>query len=92
MIRVRFLASFDDALGELTALERKRADRAVKQLLDYFDGGPKPLGLGLRKLRDPYWEVRASLARRIIFSLQDELATFILVGSHDEIGRFLKRR
>ena len=92
MIRVRFLRSFDETLRALPAPERKRTHRAVSLLLDYFNGGSKPLGLGLRKLREPYWEVRTSLARRIIFSLRDELATFVLVGSQDEIERFPKRR
>ena len=91
MIRVRYLRSFDDSLAALDDKSRKKAIGAVRRLLDYFAGGAKPLGLGLRKLRDPYWEIRVSLERRVIFSLGNDLAVFILAGNHDEIRRCLDR-
>lgn len=92
MIRVRFLRSFDESLNELAPRERKKARSSVARLLDYFDGGPKPLGLGLRKLQGGFWEVRAGLDRRILFMLEGDLATFVIAGSHDEIGRRLRSR
>lgn len=70
---------------------RRRVVRAVEALLAYFDGGAKPLGLGLRKLRDPYWEVRAGLEVRVLFSLVSDTATFILAGNHDDIRRAIRR-
>jgi len=91
VIKVRFLRSFDESLAYLPERERVKARKAVHRLLDYFQGGPKPIGMGLRKLRSPYWEVRASLACRVVFALERELATFILVGSHDEVRRVLAR-
>lgn len=92
MIRVRYLRSFDDSLAALDGKNRSKAQEAVARLLDYFAGGPKPIGLGLRKLRPPYWEIRAGLERRVIFSLERDSATFILAGGHDEIRRRLTRR
>jgi hypothetical protein len=44
----------------------------------------------LRKLRAPYWEIRAGLDRRVVFALENDLATFIAVGTHDEVRRLLK--
>lgn len=90
MIRVRFLRTFDESLDGLHAKERKKAQASVERLLDYFDGGPKPLGLGLRKLQGPFWEVRCGLERRILFTLEGDLATFVVAGSHDEIRRRLR--
>jgi mRNA-degrading endonuclease RelE of RelBE toxin-antitoxin system len=91
VIRVRFLRSFDDSLAALPGAQQDGVKAALRSLLDYFDGGPKPLGLGLRQWRKLYWEIRASLGRRVIFSLEGGLATFILVGSHDEVRRRLER-
>ncbi len=90
-MRYRFERSFDDSLTALENKSRSKARRAVARLLDYFDGGPRPQGLGLRQLSKPYWEARIDLDRRIVFSLEKDLATFILVGNHDEVRRFLGR-
>jgi mRNA-degrading endonuclease RelE of RelBE toxin-antitoxin system len=87
MIRVRFLRSFDDTLGGLENTERKKTVEALDKLLDYFSGGPKPLGLGLRKLKGSYWEIRAGLKVRVLFLLEKDLATFVLAGSHEDIRR-----
>jgi len=92
MIRVRFLRSFDESLSPIAPKERKKAQASVERLLDYFDGGPKPMGLGLRKLQGNFWEVRAGLDRRVLFMLEGDLATFVLAGDHDEIRRRLRSR
>ena len=91
MIRVVFLRRFDRSMSCLSVDERAQARRALERLLDYFSGGPKPIGLGLRKLHGAFWELRLSLAYRIVFQLERDLATFVLVGDHDEIRRFLSR-
>ena len=91
MIRVVFLRRFDRALARLPAGERAQAIKAIERLLDHFNGGPKPIGLGLRKLRGSFWEIRLSLADRIVFLLERDVATFAFVGKHDEIARFIRR-
>lgn len=91
MIRVRFLRSFDESLDAFSPKDKRKAQACVDRLLDYFDGGPKPLGLGLRKLQGRYWEVRAGLDRRILFTLEGDLAVFVIAGDHDEIRRKLGR-
>jgi mRNA-degrading endonuclease RelE of RelBE toxin-antitoxin system len=87
MIQVRFLKSFDDTLSALELGERKKAVEAVEKLLDYFSGAPRPLGLGLRKLRSNYWEIRLGLKVRVLFILDKDLATFVIVGNHESIQR-----
>lgn len=90
MIQVRFLRSFDDTLASLPAKRRTGVEAAVKRLLEYFDGAPKPLGIGLRKLHGAWWEIRAGLDLRVLFTLQGGLATFFMVGSHDDIARRIR--
>jgi mRNA-degrading endonuclease RelE of RelBE toxin-antitoxin system len=89
VIRVRLLRSFEDDLNSLPDKDAAKARAAVERLTEYFDGGPRPLGLGLRKLKGEYWEIRAGLNNRVLFSLSGDLATFVLVGNHDEIRRRL---
>ncbi|OGR96428.1 MAG: hypothetical protein A2V88_09380 [Elusimicrobia bacterium RBG_16_66_12] len=91
MIRVVFLRRFDRSMARLPAGERAQALQALERLLSHFNGGPRPIGLGLRKLRGAFWEIRLSLANRIVFLLERDVATFVLVGDHDEIRRLLRR-
>lgn len=90
-MRVRYLRSFDASFKELHARDRVLAAAAISRLLDYFAGKPRPLGIGLRKLKGSYWEIRASLDQRALFLLEDDLVTFVIVGNHDEIRRRLRR-
>lgn len=91
MIRVVFLRGFDRSMAGLPAKESAQARQALERLLDYFNGGPKPTGLGLRKLRGSFWEIRLSLSKRIVFQLERDVAVFVVVGDHDDIRRFLRR-
>jgi len=52
--------------------------------------GMIPHGMGLRKLKDPYYEFRSGLGIRVVFRRQADLTEFVLVGNHDDIKRFLK--
>jgi mRNA-degrading endonuclease RelE of RelBE toxin-antitoxin system len=87
VIQVRYLRTFDENMKALQPKDRQKAIRAISRLLDYFSEGPKPAGLGLRKLRGDYWEIRCSLEKRILFLLENNILTFIIAGSHDEIRR-----
>lgn len=46
-------------------------------------------GIGLKKLEKTFWEIRVNIHLKIIFEWQEDLIKFLLVGSHDEINRFL---
>lgn len=91
MIRVVFLRSFDRSMASLPSKESAQARQALERLLDYFNGGPKPIGLGLRKLRGAFWEIRLSLSKRVVFLLERDVAVFVVVGDHGDLRRFLKR-
>lgn len=70
----------------------KAIHEAVSALLECFEGGIRPpMGLGLKKLRPPLWEIRSSLQDRIIFAWKKDLVTFLVAGDHQDIKRFLKR-
>ena len=47
-------------------------------------------GLGLKRLRGNFWEVRKGLKARILFRWEEDLVEFVLAGNHDDVKRFLK--
>ena len=49
-----------------------------------------PKGVGLKRLRNNFWEMRKGLKTRILFRWEDELVEFVLAGNHDDVRRFLK--
>jgi len=83
--------SFDRAWKQLPATRKIKAAEAIATLVAFFEGDPKPDGLGLKKLRDHIWEIRTDLKDRILFRLTPGRVEFVLIGNHDDIHRVLKR-
>ena len=66
--------------------------KAIDALIEFIKIGKKPQGLGLKKVRKDYWEIRLSVKNRIIFEFKSDVINFAFVGDHNEIKRFLKDR
>lgn len=47
-------------------------------------------GLGLKRLRGKFWEIRAGLSVRVVFHWEKDMVEFTLVGDHEAVRRFLK--
>ena len=79
-----------------SCLSRSPADR--EGVFDALLGLDKALGdphqhsgRGLRKLHPSgIWEVRAGLGLRAVFTVRSDTATFLFLGTHDELKRFLR--
>ena len=84
-----FSPSFDRTFQDQPADSQKRIRRAIQMLMEYFEGGPLPHGLGLKKLQKNTFEIRAGLQERVILAAHGDRCRFLLVGSHDDIRRFL---
>ncbi len=82
--------SFERSLKGLESNRKERAKKAIKLAVAFFETGQLPHGLGLKPLLQPFWEIRAGLSERVIFRKNKDFIEFLLVGSHDEIKRFLK--
>jgi hypothetical protein len=87
---VEYMASYDRAFRRLPASAQGHAIKAIDRLLDYFSTGQRPHGLGLKRLRRDYWEVRIGLRLRILFELGRDRITFIFVGDHDALRDWLR--
>ncbi|MDD5223422.1 MAG: hypothetical protein PHE84_05475 [bacterium] len=88
---VRYLSSFDRSFAGLEPDLKEKVTQAIDAIFRYFETTEKTAGLGLRKLRDPYWEIRVGLRTRIFFSLANGVLTLILVGDHASIKKYLRR-
>ena len=82
--------AFNRTLARLPVDRTIRVKAAIRQLVVFFETREQPRGLGLKRLRGDFWEVRAGLGDRVIFRLHRDLVEFVLVGNHDEIRRFLR--
>jgi len=87
-----FSSHFDRQFKKLDKPTQEKARGAIESLLKYLDRkSPLLPGLGMKNFKSNYWEIRVDIRTRIIFELTNRLG-FLLIGSHDEIRRFMKRK
>ncbi len=63
--------------------------KAIDALIEFIKIGKKPQGLGLKKVRKDYWEIRLSAKNRMIFEFKGDVINFAFVGNHNEIASSL---
>ncbi len=84
-------SAFEQSLRELSVSRKEQVKKALQLAVAFFETGQLPHGLGLKPLQHDFWEIRAGLGERVVFRRNKDTIEFILVGSHDDIKRFLKR-
>lgn len=89
-MRFESLPSYERSLKKLDPDAKDKVKTAVNRYVDFFEGGQRPEGLGLKKFSKDVWEIRVDLKMRVIFRFEGELVQWGLVGNHDDIKRFLK--
>lgn len=89
-MRFKFLKSFDRTISKLDTRTSKKASLAIDKIIDFLEKGEKSSGLGLKKLRKNYWEIRADARTRILMTIEKDLTTFVISGNHDQIAKYLK--
>ena len=84
-------AAFKRAYRRLDPARQRRADEALLKLAQTCETGEIPQGLGLKPLQHGIWEARSGIHDRILFRRPTaDLLELLLIGTHDEIKRFLK--
>ena len=92
-MKVRYLNSFDKTFNRLPMDKQLEVIEVVDILIAFLETKSRPTkGIGIKKLRKNFWEVRISLKLRILFEIQKGSLIFILVGSHDDIKRYIRKR
>lgn len=82
--------AFKQCFKKLGKQRQERIVQSIKKMLDAIEQNDLPAGVGLKQLRLGLWEIRAGLFDRIIFRRKDDTLELLIVGTHDEIVRFLK--
>lgn len=90
MMRLNYLKSYDRSFRKLTSPQQENVIKAIDPLIEFIKTGEKPEGLGLKKVRSDYWEIRLSVKNRIIFEFKGDAINFVFVGGHNGVRRFLK--
>lgn len=90
-MQILYFNSFLRNLKKLPSERRIQIETTITRLISYLeDKTQMPVGMGLKKLaRGNFWEIRVGLAIRIIFTIESGALSFVFVGSHDEIKRYL---
>lgn len=90
-MRFEFKPSFERSLKSFPPPEKSEIKEAAAQLIDILSRDMQiHQGLGLKRLRGDFWELRKGIKARILFRWQGGLVEFVLAGNHDDVKRFLK--
>jgi mRNA-degrading endonuclease RelE of RelBE toxin-antitoxin system len=90
-VRYEFKPSFDRSIKALHPKQKADTRAACFAFLDLIETQAHlPVGIGLKRLQDGFWEIRHGIHYRILFRWRQDLIEFILAGDHDSIKDFLK--
>ncbi len=87
LLSPRFLA----AIKNLSEVEVRRAEEALRILPDCFGQPHLHAGISIRRLRKNIFECRAGLKIRLLFRANAESLEVFFVGSHDEVQRLIRQ-
>ncbi len=91
-MRFEFKPSFDRSIKQLPLHDKADVKSAASQLIEVLSKDREIYqGLGLKRLKNNFWEVRYGLKVRILFRWEGDLAEFLLAGNHEDVKRFLKQ-
>ncbi|MFH0935571.1 MAG: hypothetical protein V1828_01725 [Candidatus Omnitrophota bacterium] len=90
-MRLEFKPSFDRSVKNFRGRKKEEIKQTASQAVDILSSDRLiHKGLGLKRLKGDFWEIRKGLKARILFRWHGSLVEFILAGDHDDIRRFLK--
>lgn len=90
-MRFEFKPSFGRSIKAFQGREKEEIKKAALEAIDILSQDKIiHKGIGLKRLRGDFWEIRKGLKARVLFRWQGELVEFILAGDHNDIKRYLK--
>lgn len=90
-MRFEFKPSFDRSVKAFHSREKEEIKQVAKQAVDILSQDRIiHKGIGLKRLKGDYWEIRKGLKARILFCWEGDLVEYILAGDHNDIKRYLK--
>ena len=90
-MRFEFKPSFDRSVKIFYGKEKEEIKKVALQTIDILSHDKIiHKGIGLKRLKENFWEIRKGLKARILFRWEGDLVEFILTGDHNDIKRYLK--
>ena len=69
----------------------KHISKSLEEFNSYILTGNASVGLGFKKINHDKYEFRAGIKLRVIVKAEKDDYYLVLVGSHDDIKRYLRR-
>lgn len=89
-MNIVLLERFQKDLETLAEEDRARCIKLIVEVPKVMGKPHEHSGIGLRKIHPSgVWEIRFGLGLRLLFTLKNKDLTFVTVGSHDHVRRFL---
>ena len=90
-MRFEFKPSFDRSVKNFHGKAKEEIKEVALKAIDILlQDRLVHKGIGLKRLKGDFWEIRKGLKARILFRWQGDLLEFILAGDHNDIKRYLK--
>lgn len=90
-MRFEFKPSFDRSVKAFQGEEKEEIKKIAIQAIDILSQDRLiHKGIGLKRIKDNFWEIRKGLKTRILFRWESDLIEFIIAGNHSDIERYLK--
>ncbi len=90
MRKIVILPSFERSLKRLTRQEKKETAERLEAFNSMLVFGHFPVGLGFKKINHDKYELRVSIRLRVVMKAGKDTYYLVLVGSHDEVRRYLR--
>jgi len=90
-MRFEFKPSFERSVKSLHGREQEEIKQTAIQAMDVLSQDRIiHKGIGLKRLKGDFWEIRKGLKVRILFRWEGDLVEFVLTGNHNDIKRYLR--
>jgi mRNA-degrading endonuclease RelE of RelBE toxin-antitoxin system len=90
--RVRIRPDLLKAIRAMPTADRKAVGERIAEAQRHLGQPHLHRGVGLRKLRDDWYEIRVGLKLRLVFENTPDALVFEFLGDHDDVRHFLKNR
>lgn len=86
----QYKPSFVRVLKKFSFNRKEKVKAAIEALVVFFETDQRTEGIGLKKLKREFWEIRTDLKDRVLFRIRKDWVELVICGNHDEIKRYLK--
>ena len=90
MKKILILPSFERSIAHLTPPEKKQLAKCLSAFNNFVLTGKYSSGVRAKKIDYDKYEFRIGIRLRMIVKEEDGIFYLVLVGSHDEVRRYLR--